>query len=433
MKKSFLAIILIMLCSTVWAKEFNVMDYNAVADGKTDNTLAFQKALDAAGKTCGIVSVPFGKYRFNGCLTIPEGVALIGTWQGPHTPDIDKGSTLLVYGGRDKENSTPFITMSGNSTLKGISIYYPEQKLPDIHPYPWTIRRNGFRCNMIDLAIANTYNGIDCGTVATGGHHLRNIDMCALRRGVYIDRTYDIGRIENVHIHNLSWIASGEKEQELWKYLLANLEGFIIGKCDWEYMVDCFVICTKTGFHFVEMELAPGQQRGVAEQGNIMITQSGADLCFNGVLIDKVQEHAGIAFENCQFMSGIEINEDNLGPVKLTNCGFWGVSRTGSVIINKGQGTLFLNSCHFSAWDDDRFRPGFKWDPKVPFINCTGGSLHMTSCMFKDIGNTPDAHIFLGENVRSATIIGNNVEKGKLNIISKTKGDVQAIGNATEN
>ena len=45
----------------------------AVADGATDNTAAFQKALDAAGQAGGgIVEVPAGRYRINGTLVDPR-------------------------------------------------------------------------------------------------------------------------------------------------------------------------------------------------------------------------------------------------------------------------------------------------------------------------------------------------------------------------
>ena len=37
---------------------FNVRDFGALGDGKTDDTAAFQKALDAAGKRTCIVDVP---------------------------------------------------------------------------------------------------------------------------------------------------------------------------------------------------------------------------------------------------------------------------------------------------------------------------------------------------------------------------------------
>jgi hypothetical protein len=146
--------------------------------------------------------------------------------------------------------------------------------------------------------------------------------------------------------------------------------------------------------------------------------------------VERVQDHAGIAFENCQFMSGIEIGEKNLGPVKLANCGFWGVSRSGSHVLSRGRGPVIISACHFSAWDDPNFRPGFRWDPQVPFIDIQGGSLNMTGCAFKDFGNTPRAHIRLGEGVRSAAVIGNTAEEVPVKIDNRSKGMVQLVGNA---
>jgi hypothetical protein len=421
--------VFIMLVSATSLADVNVLDFGAVGDNTVDNTKAFQAALDIAGKRGETVHVPVGQYRFDGTLTIPEGATLEGTWKGPHQPLIEKGSALFIYGGRDREDADPFIILSTNSTIKGLTLYYPEQQFPDIRPYPWTIqRRGGTRCNMIDLAIANAYNGIDCGTYGGGGHHLRNIDMMCARRGIYIDRTFDIGRTENVHIHPISWVYASEvTERESWEYFLNNLEGFIIGRCDWDYMTNCFVIFPKVGFKFIETPYREDERRGIVEGGNILITHSGSDLGLLAVEVDVITDHAGIAFENCQFMSGIEINETNTGSVKLTNCGFWGVSRTGSCVINRGKGTLFLNSCHFCAWDDERFRPGFVWDPKVPFVDNLDGSLIMNSCSFQDEGNTPDAHIRIGKNAK-ATVIGNLCEETELRIDNQS-AQAQIVGN----
>ena len=54
------------------------------------------------------------------------------------------------------------------------------------------------------------------------------------------------------------------------------------------------------------------------------------------------------------------------------------------------------------------------------------------NCRFQDNGNTPLAHVYLGEDVRSAVIIGNSVEGGGLNVTNKSKGDVQILGNVRE-
>jgi len=295
--------LIILATTAAQAIALNVLDHGAKPDGHTDCTAAFQKALDAAGKTGAVVEVPPGMYRLDGTLTVPEGVALEGVWRGPHTSQLSKGTTLLAFAGRDDEDAAPFISLYTGSTIKGVTIFYPEQKQTDVRPYPWTIQGRGQHYNVIDVTIANAYNGIDCGTYHNEGHHLRNVHMCALRRGVFIDQCTDIGRLENVHIHNVYWwrvsapyAPTAAENEALQKYTPEHLEGFIIGRTDWEYISNCFVIWPKIGFHFIRTQTRAG---GMA---NAVITQSGSDIGPLAVRVDSVQQHAGIAFENCQFM-----------------------------------------------------------------------------------------------------------------------------------
>jgi hypothetical protein len=281
--------------------------------------------------------------------------------------------------------------------------------------------------SVIDIAMANSYNALDCGTHYNAAHYLRNLNITALRRGVFVDRVYDIGRMENIHIHPSEWDYLGAKEHDFMPYMRENLEGFIIGKCDWSFMFDCFVIAAKVGFRFIPMQVDPGKNAGQAPFGNLLITQSGSDMSPLAVVVEGVQDHSGVIFENCQFMNSIEIRKENTGPVKLVNCGFWGQCRSGSVILNEGTGEVFLNSCHFSAWEDSAVH--YEWDPKHPFILCENGSLLMTSCMFKDYGHVPDHHIYLGPKVVSAVLNGNIVHGGeKVKLENKTSGDVQIFG-----
>ena len=58
---------------------FNVKDFGAVGDGQTDDTAAFQKALDAASQAGGgVVQAPRGNYFFAGNLNVPSAVTLSG-------------------------------------------------------------------------------------------------------------------------------------------------------------------------------------------------------------------------------------------------------------------------------------------------------------------------------------------------------------------
>jgi hypothetical protein len=434
MKRVILLLVCIVLTTSVSLADVNVLDFGAVPDSTTDNTKAFQTALNDAAKNGETVIVPKGIYRFDGCLTIPEYVSIEGVGRPQPHGNYKMGSTLLVFSGKNDENAAPFMTTGSCATVKGLIFFYPEQTSKEGAnpvPYPWTIQAHG-QVSILDCNFNNSFNGIDTGTHYNVDNLIRNVRLSAIRRGMYIDRGVHIPRIEDVEIIP-PW--------ELREYTKKNLEGFIIGRCDWAYMVNCFVILPNIGFHFIETPLrADETDYKMIIQGNILVLNSGSDLGPLAIKIEKVQDHAGVMFSNCQFMNGIEISEENTGPLKMNNCGFWGTTGTGHIIYNKGKGTVSLTNCHFSTFDDPGINPGFKWDTSIPFFKFTDGTLLMSSCFFQDkvrllgkvYDNTPVTHILLEENVQSAAIIGNSVDGGKLNIINKSKGDVKIRDNLVE-
>ena len=84
-----LSIVLIMACSLslsaqdqnkteqLTKKEFNVIKYGAIADGKTLNTKAIQKAIDAANKLKSVGTVFFPKGKFlSGSIELKSNVGL---------------------------------------------------------------------------------------------------------------------------------------------------------------------------------------------------------------------------------------------------------------------------------------------------------------------------------------------------------------------
>src|SRR5512140_1086512 len=101
---------------------YSVQDFGARGDGKSDDTAAFQKALDAAGQAGGgVVYAQRGNYFFAGHLNVPRAVTLKGMWESvpAHnglrdrggTKPTDNGTTLLVTESAGTEDGEPFITL----------------------------------------------------------------------------------------------------------------------------------------------------------------------------------------------------------------------------------------------------------------------------------------------------------------------------------
>ena len=81
MKRDLLAVLMSFLAASCLAApdSYSVMDFGAKGDGKSDDTAAFQKALDAAASAGGgVVHAPRGNYFFTGHLKVPGAVTLKG-------------------------------------------------------------------------------------------------------------------------------------------------------------------------------------------------------------------------------------------------------------------------------------------------------------------------------------------------------------------
>ncbi len=389
----------------------NVKNYGAKGDGVHDDTAAFQRAMQTvAKKGGGRVYVPAGNYRISGHLDVPDDVTLEGIWIAPPRSETPTtvypgaatynqmkvhGTTLLAFEGRGNADGTPFITLHQNSMLDGISIFYPEQTHPTPTPYPWCIRGIGDDCSIRNVMLVNPYQGVDFGTYPAGRHFIDGLYGGPLYKGLFIDQCFDLGRVENVHFWPF-WINS---DPGLAKWMSEHATAFIIGRTDWEYMMNCFSIWYHIGYHFIQVKNGPG---------NVVLTQCGADegaddMHTTPVVVDNCQGHAGISFVNGQFMGTTEVvvEPSNTGPVKFTACGFWGMSNSNSVAKLAGSGNVTFNGCHFISW-------GHR-DPSAPAIDAACQGLTVTGCDFMDAGKI---QVKIEPGCQSAIIVANRLRGG---------------------
>ena len=371
----------------------SVRDHGAAGDGVADDTQAFQAAMDAVGAAGGgIVEAPRGTYRISGTLTIPASVTLEGVFRAVPShagirdagqPRPDSGTVLLAYAGAGSEEGDPFITIGSSATLRGVVVYYPEQPPDEIPtPYPWTIAMRRNNPSIIDVELLNPYNGIDC--TRNQRHLIRNVQGQPLRRGIYVDSIYDIGRIENVHWN--PWFSMKEK---LFQWQMEHGEAFIFGRTDWQYVLNTFCFGYRVGYRFIESE------NGVCN-GNFL--GIGADDCWVAVEVENCAPF-GLLITNGEFVSFhgpdptmIAVSEKNRGSVRFVNCAYWGPNNQ---IAKVGGGTVGFSDCTFVQWD--RNREGRH------AIQATGGSLIVRGCEFR--ADAPQ--VSLTADVRRAVITGN--------------------------
>jgi len=414
-------LVLLLLKPAAWGQgipgTFNVKDYGAKGDGQADDTAAFQKAMDAAATAGGgTVFAPRGAYFFAGHFSVPASVTLAGIWQSVPAHNglrdrglpkpTDDGTTFLVTEGAGSETGPAFVTLNTNSTLKGVVIYYPRQKRDDVpSPYPYAIAMRGKNPAVLDVELLNPYSGIDASR--NERHLIRNIQGQPLRRGVFVDAIYDIGRIENVHFN--PWWSNAPK---LMAWQMANGEAFILARSDWQYMLNTFCFGYNVGYKFIRSGTG-------ACNGNFL--GLGADDCWRAIVVEQSAPF-GLLITNGEFVSFhgpdptmVEVAKGHSGSVRFVNCAFWGPCRQIAKIA--GRGTVGFSDCTFVQWDS-------KSEGRHA-LQVESGAVLVRGCEFR--ADRPQ--IQLGEAVDRA-VITDNLFAGPVQITNNSKGSVQIANNA---
>jgi len=395
---------------------FTVTDFGAIGDGKKDETAAIQAAIDKATEKGGVVYVPAGRYLVAGSLAVKPGVAVKGPAQAPLSVESLTGAVILATGGRDNESAPALFELGNASTVQGLTVWYPEQKAADIHPYPWTFHLTGFDTTVENVTLINSYNGIRVGPEPNVRHRIRSVVGCVLRRGLFVDSCTDIGRVENVQFHCHWWsnAATGGEGDMAFHYMIDNLEAFVFGRTDWEYATNNFVFPAKIGWRFIKTD---------AGACNGHFTANGADACQTAVQVDAIQP-MGLLFTGGQFVAftgeepvQIRVNETCAGNVRFVNCAFWGMSLNNAII--KGTGFVSFSDCYFSSWK--------KETPNNPLVVVESGRVQISNSSFA----TPQPSVELGAGVQHAIIQGNNGIQG-VRVIDHSGGKAIVANNEPE-
>jgi len=376
------------------------------------DSASIQQALDrAAARGAARVELGAGRFRLDRPIRVPEGVTLAGVWEAPHHAQVKRGTVFEVFADHGREDGPALITLEPSGTIRGITFFYPLQRIPGTVPYPWTVQGRGLHHNIIDCTFVNPYKAIDVGTHANDLPYIRNCFGCPLRIGVYVDRCTDIGRIENVHFNPHYWSERTEAANvpawaELGKYLWENLIAFDFARTDWEYVHNTFCYGAKIGYRFRASPHGPAN-------GNFL--GIGADWCHRAVVVEQSRP-PGLLITNGEFVGGtggraiLEVADTHTGVVQLANCAFWGPCEVAAIL--GGRGTTSLNQCNFLN--------------SVPaptgayLIQARGGDLTVQACRFGIDGPA----IQLGKDVATAVIVGNRFT-GSKRIDNASTGDVQ--------
>ncbi len=382
---------------------WNVLDVGAVGDGKTDCTAAFQKQLDAAGKSGGgVVQVPAGRFRIGGSLKVPANVTLQGVFRVPPNPSSSargniSGSVLTAHGGRGSTDGPPFIRLAGhNAAVEGVIIAYPEWKQTDVPPVPYPpciASENTENVGIRDCCLLNPYEGIRL--VRAARHLVRNVTGYPIKRGLFVDECYDIGHVENVHFWPFG--VAYQAEDPFCKWVNTQGIAFEFARTDWHYVHNTFCFGYGIGYKF-------SQSKQGSANGNFL--GLGADSCERAVVVQQAQP-PGLLICNGEFVGRwsstnsvcLEIEPGTAGKVSLVNCSFWGpIDRC--VWMRAPGGQFTASACNFVDWDNR--------GAGSPAIQLDAGKAIVQGCTFQ----RSKLQVAVSSNVVSAILTGNQAEGG---------------------
>ena len=203
---------------------FTVTDFGALGDGKKDDTQAFQKALNKAGKIANkragcIVFIPSGVYRLNGVINVPKYVEIRGVNDNP-TNGYGR-SILALFANKNNPNGCADIKLQANSGMKGLYLYRPEQTYnyttgnTTIHKYPYAVEGtdNNWAYNIV---LSNIYDGIDFSE--GGNHHIEFVFGCSINQLIKIGSTKrGTSVIENFQAKTEAWRNAKKINFPAWK------------------------------------------------------------------------------------------------------------------------------------------------------------------------------------------------------------------------
>ena len=392
-----LTLVLLASGSVSSAAGWDVTKAGAAGDGVTDDTAAFQKALDEAGNAGGgIVHVPAGRYCIKGNLVIPGAVTLQGTYRVPPVTAV-QGSVLEAYAGRGSEDGEPFIRLAGlASTVSGLAIAYPEWKQSDVPPvpYPPCIAADGHdNVGVTDCLLMNPYEGIRLERA--GRHLVRNVYGYPIKRGLYVDECHDVGRIENIHFWPFG--VAYKQDDPYCKWINVNGVAIEFARTDWQYVTNCFCFGYGVGYKF-------SASAAGACNGNFL--GIGADSCQRAILVEQCTPY-GLLITNGEFVGRwgsndsvcVDIAKECAGKVSLTNCAFWGpIDRC--VWLKSGSAQFTANACNFVSWDVA--------GSGSPAIDVEAGKAIVQGCTF----GSGTSHVDVAANAKSVVLMGNQAEGG---------------------
>ncbi|MBR5428464.1 MAG: hypothetical protein IK118_08960 [Clostridia bacterium] len=242
--------------------------YLADSTGQTDCTQALQNAIDDCERNGGgTVFLPAGRYLVTGSVYIKPFVTLHGDWQDPDE-GTDYGTVIVARPESTEEKCPALFEVGASAGAVGLTVWYPEQTLDQVKPYPYTFYVNGKRDYMLhtlkNITLLNSYRGVGLCSVCEDGIYqchemttLENIKGTCLYEGLNSHNSADVDVYKTISFENRYWLGAGQAynapdADALAQYTRANASGMVLGDLEWPEIADVTISDCLYGIHIVK-------------------------------------------------------------------------------------------------------------------------------------------------------------------------------------
>ena len=244
-----------------------------------DSTVAFQRALNAAGRAGGgIVYVPAGAYRMEGGVTVPAGVEFRGSFESQHYGNsTTRGTHLLAYGGKGDAKGTPLVTLAKRASVSGFSVFYPDQRYTDqsadpslkVVAFPPTVR-TAPGAQVRNMTITGAWVAVDAMTVRSDGLVITDVTGAAMRSALELGHGTDGGIVRDFHFNYSCWTQqgkypshpAGENDRLLGDYTTRKVRGLVLGDVKNVVFHSCFNIIVAEQIRLIKDPYTGGDFNG---------------------------------------------------------------------------------------------------------------------------------------------------------------------------
>lgn len=334
--------------------------FGADPTGIKDSTEAIRKAVDyVSGKGGGTVYLPEGRYRVTGSITVDNYVTLMGCYQDPDTANGDYGTVIIADVAPSSEDLPGLFRLRGSSGVVGLTIWYAQQAIDDVRPFPYTFEIMGGANTIVEhmqftiqnVTLLNSYRGVAASrtvnpNVAIGvqdAHEnlvIENLKGTPLKCGIDSVNESDIGYFKNIHFSPKYWaeatVFRGPSEELIRAYTSQNGCGLMLGDLEWSPYYDITVEGYKTGVHIIKGTRIQ-EENPIAFMGGFY--RLDISDCQYGLVVDWLYKGWGmlVTHSTIQGSEAAVVNNSPVGYVRLTDTEIQGAVFGKEIYTNTAQ------------------------------------------------------------------------------------------------